>query len=531
MALLSSVDTQRSPLGVPLFIHRYIFVGSLVLLVIGMPTSTFFTSLPEIIMAANWLLEGGLIEKMKRLLKNKPALLLCSFFILHLVGLLYTSSAGMDYGMEDVRKKLPLFLLPLVFATSYSITEKEKKVILLGFMLAVTFVTIQGTYLLFTHQLNDIHEISPYVDAVRLAMMIVLSIFLMMHYVFTNKWSWLSLALIAWSLWFFIFLFIMQSLTEVIVLFVLTVIVLTYRAFVIIKHHRLALGVGLFLLATAAFIGSFSYVQHLHSKYFGTPEKLDFARMDKATIHGHYYSYDTTNHTTENGHYVYVYVCWPELQKAWETRSKIPFDSNDLPGNPVKFTLLRYMASKGLKKDSAGMSQMTDQDIHAVEMGMPNYTFSSLTSMPYRIYQVMWELEDYKHSRNPSGHSFTQRLEFWRAASHIILSHPFAGVGTGNVRIAFAKQYDDMHSRLGERYRLRSHNQWLEIGVAFGFLGMLWFFATLFYPAFKTGKIYTFAYFIFWAIIMISICTEDTLETQAGATFYAFFNAFFLFLY
>lgn len=514
-----------------MFIHRYIFTGSLVLLVIGMPTSTFLTSLPEIILAANWLLEGGLIAKMKRLWNNKPALLLCSFFLLHLIGLVYTSSAGMDYGMEDVRKKLPMLLLPLVFATSYSITEKEKKIILLCFMLAVTFVTIQGTYLLVTHQLSDIHEISPYVDAVRLAMMIVLSIFLMMHYVFSNKWSWRSLVLVAWSLWFFIFLFIMQSLTEVIVLLALSIIVLVYKAFVIIKHHKVILGVGVFLFAALAFGGSAAYLFHFHNRYFGKPEQLNFSKLDRATTAGNPYVNDTASYYTENGHYVNMYVCWPELKKAWEVRSKVPFDSNDLPGNPVKYTLIRYMASKGLRKDSAGMSQMTNQDIHAVEIGMPNCTFSSLTSMPYRIYQVMWELEDYRHGGNPSGHSFTQRLEFWKAASLIIKSHPIAGVGTGDVRIAFAKQYNDMHSRLKDQYRLRSHNQWLEIGVAFGFIGLLWFLASLFYPAFKTGKIYTFAYFIFWAILMISICTEDTLETQAGATFYAFFNAFFLFLY
>jgi hypothetical protein len=332
-------------------------------------------------------------------------------------------------------------------------------------------------------------------------------------------------------LWFLAFLFIMQSLTEVIVLFALSVIVLGYRAFVIIRHRKMLYGAIVLLLAGAALGGSLGYLYHLHNKHFAPPEKYDFAKLDKTTAQGNYYIHDTTNYSTENGNYVTLYVCWPELKKAWNERSKISFDSNDIPGNPIKLTLIRYMTSKGLRKDSAGMKQLTDQDIHAVEMGMPNYSFSSLTSMPYRIYQVFWELEDYKHGGNPSGHSFTQRLEFWRAASLIIKSHPVAGVGTGDVRIAFANEYNEMHSQLGERYRLRSHNQWLEIGVAFGITGMLWFFLTLVYPGFKTGKIYTFAYFIFWAILMISICTEDTLETQAGATFYAFFNSFLLFLY
>jgi hypothetical protein len=531
MSLLTSAESQRSPLGIPIIIHRYIFVGSLVLLVIGMPTSTVLTSIPEIIMAANWLLEGGLIGKMKRLLNNKPAFLLCSFFILHLIGLLYTSSAGMDYGIWDTRTKLPLFLLPLILSTSYSITEKEKKLILLCFMLSVTYVTLYGSYLLFTHQLNDIHEISPYVDAVRLAMMIVLSIFLMMYHVFTHKWSWLSLILIIWSLWFFTFLFIMQSLTEAIVFFVLSVMVLGYHAFSIMKKRKLLTGIIVLLLAGMALGGSVGYLYHLHKKYFSEPAKIDFAKLDVMTDNGYYYSNDTVKYGRENGNYTFLYVCWPELKKGWNERSKISFDSNDLPGNPISYTLIRYMTSKGLRKDAEGVKQLTDQDIHAIEMGMPNYSFSSLTSMPYRIYQVFWELDDYRHGGNPSGHSFTQRLEFWKAASQIIKSHHVTGVGTGGVRIAFSDQYNKMHSQLGERYRLRSHNQWLEIGVAFGITGMLWFFLTLVYPAFKTGKIYTFTYFIFWAILMISICTEDTLETQAGATFYAFFNSFLLFLY
>jgi hypothetical protein len=34
---------------------------------------------------------------------------------------------------------------------------------------------------------------------------------------------------------------------------------------------------------------------------------------------------------------------------------------------------------------------------------------------------------------------------------------------------------------------------------------------------------------VFWMIAMISFLTEDTLETQAGATFFSLFNSVFLF--
>jgi hypothetical protein len=481
-------------------------------------------------MAANWLLEGGLKDKIKRFFNNKAAIILCSFFVMHLLGLLYTSPAGMDYGLEDVRKKLPLFLLPLVFSTSYAITEKEKKVIMLCFMLSVTYVTIYGTYLLLNHKLNDIHEISPYVDAVRLAMMIVLSIFLLVRYVFTTKWSWLSAVLLLWSVWLFSFLFIMQSLTEAIVFVILATLILLYRAFTMIKRNKRIYGIIILSFAGLLIISSIGYLIHFEHKYFPKPERIVFSKLDSVTAHGTQYLNDTNRSETENGHYVNIYICWPELKTAWEERSKLPFDSNDSKDNLVKFTMIRYMSSKGLRKDMDGVKQLSDKDIRAIEDGMPNYSFSSLTSMKYRIYQVLWEMNFYKHGGNPSGHSFAQRLEFWRAATGIIKQHPLLGVGTGDVKIAFADEYNQIHSSLTERWRLRSHNQWLEIGVAFGIIGMLWFGINLFYPAFKTKRIYTYAYFVFWIILMISICTEDTLETQAGATFYAFFNAFFLFL-
>lgn len=75
---------------------------------------------------------------------------------------------------------------------------------------------------------------------------------------------------------------------------------------------------------------------------------------------------------------------------------------------------------------------------------------------------------------------------------------------------------------------MRSHNQYLSIGVAFGIVGLIWFLITLFYPMFLQGKNVDYLYVTFLLIAVISFLTEDTLETQAGVTFYAFFNSFFL---
>ncbi len=513
-----------------MLVHHYIYVGALVLLMAGMPTSTFLTSLPQFIIAGNWLLEGGLKDKMKRFFKNKAALVLCSFYVMHLLGLLYTSSAGMDYGLEDVRKKLPLLLLPFLFSTMGIITDKEKRIIMLTFMLAVTFDTFYGSYRILTHNFVDIRDVSSFVDPVREGMMLVLSFFLLVHYVFSNRFSALSVVLLVWAIWMLAYLFIMQSLTCVIIVVIISILLLVIWAFRQIKKKKIMYGIIVSALAGISFFGSLGYIIWFKNHYFPKPDAINFSKLDKTTSEGNGYLNYPEAYLTENGHYVYVYMCLPELRSSWNARSKMPFDSLDEKDNPLRATLIRYLASKGLRKDAEGVKQLSQRDISAIEKGIPNYCFNSLTSIQYRIYQVFWELREYRHGGSANGHSLTQRFEFWKAALGIIKDNLWLGVGTGNVRIAFAAQYNKMNSTLDEKSRLRSHNQYLEIGVAFGIIGVIWFIFNLLYPAFKTGKIYTYSYFIFWIILMIAMLTEDTLETQAGATFYTFFNSFFLFL-
>jgi len=276
-------------------------------------------------------------------------------------------------------------------------------------------------------------------------------------------------------------------------------------------------------------IGSAGYGIYFYHHYFPKPDAVDFSKLDKQTNNGNLYNSSWSNHT-ENGHYVDQYVCLKELKNEWNKRSKIPFDRADLKGNIVQYTLIRYMASLGLRKDSIGVWKLSQKDINAIELGMPNYYFNSLSSMNYRFYQVFWEIQDYENGSDINGHSVTMRVQYWKIALETIGKHPIIGVGTGDVRKAFDDYYQSTHTTLSKEFQLRSHEQYLEIGVGFGLIGIAWFLFSIFYPGIKTKKIFTYCYFIFWMIFMLSLFTEDTLETEAGATFYAFFNSFFLFL-
>jgi hypothetical protein len=50
----------------------------------------------------------------------------------------------------------------------------------------------------------------------------------------------------------------------------------------------------------------------------------------------------------------------------------------------------------------------------------------------------------------------------------------------------------------------------------------------MFYPGIKTRNFSNYFYVVFWIIFMISMLTEDTIETQEGVTFYVLFTALML---
>ena len=485
-------------------------------------------SVGQLALGLNWVVEGNYAAKWKKFITNKAALVLCSIFIMHLIGLIYTYD--FDYGMEDIKKKVPLLILPFMFCTTDTLNNKERNTVLGLFIGGVTFTTFHGLFRLLHHSFTDIHNIAPHVQAIRLALMIVLSVFLLAGYVFSHKWSFLSVVLLLWAAWLFVFLIIMESLTGIVVSLLLFTVLLVFYGIKSIRQKQVIRGASILMIIVGTFIGCTIYLSNFRAEYFPKPENINFSKLDKVSVKGFPYLNDSVKEMIENGHYVYTYISWNELEQGWEGKSKIPFDSLDKRGNPVRYTLARYLTSMGVRKDSSGFSKLTPHDIWAIENGIPNYNFMALSSMKFRLYQAMWEIDDYRRGGDISGHSIMQRFEFWKAAAGIIKQHPLIGVGTGNVKDAFAKQYVAMHSKLDPPFRLRSHNQYLEIGAGFGLAGLVWFFFSLVYPGMKLGKFKSYTYVIFFLIIFFSMFSEDTLETQAGVTFYALFNSFFLFL-
>jgi O-antigen ligase len=139
-----------------------------------------------------------------------------------------------------------------------------------------------------------------------------------------------------------------------------------------------------------------------------------------------------------------------------------------------------------------------------------------------RIKNLGWEYRQYFYNDYVSGQSFTQRLAYWSTGLTIFKQNWLVGVGTGDVDIAFKQQYANDKSKLEEKWRLRTHNQYITLGIAFGVSGVVLLLTVLFYPVLFHYKKPGFVFSSFLLIAAISMLSEDTLETQAGITFFVF---------
>ncbi|MBK7818787.1 MAG: hypothetical protein IPJ60_15500 [Sphingobacteriaceae bacterium] len=104
-------------------IHRTIFLFGCCALFLGVMLGTVPTSVPQFILLGNWILEGKFFAKWEKLKSNKLFWVLGAIFFIHVIGLFY--SENLQDGLKDVRTKIPLILLPLIFFTTGPITKKR----------------------------------------------------------------------------------------------------------------------------------------------------------------------------------------------------------------------------------------------------------------------------------------------------------------------------------------------------------------------------------------------------------------------
>jgi len=190
---------------------------------------------------------------------------------------------------------------------------------------------------------------------------------------------------------------------------------------------------------------------------------------------------------------------------------------------------MRYLTSRGYRKDAESINKLSDDEIRLVEKGVASIIYHEHSNIYVRLYKMIWGFKQYQYTKDPSGMSALQRLEYWKASIWILKDHWLAGVGTGDLNLSFEKQYKEMNTPLPESFRWRSHNQFLAIFIGFGIFGLAWFIFSILYPPIKLKMFNDYFYLIFFLIITLSMLTEDTIETQTGVTIYSFFTSLLLF--
>jgi prepilin signal peptidase PulO-like enzyme (type II secretory pathway) len=498
--------------------HKNIFIFGLVLLVVGMPLSRFLVSISQFILLGNWLVEKNYIKQWNSVKKSKAFWAFISIYLFYIVGLLWTCDYA--YGLKDLRIKLPMLWLPILFFTSPPIQKKDYQVIMHFFVLAcvvASFCSI-AVYFGFTHKkIHHIREISVFESHIRFSLMVVLAI-LYLFFSFLKpdllKQKIIYLLIATWLIFFLVFL---QSFTGLAILGFLAIVGIIVFLF---SKQSFLIKTSFLMLVVGGLVYTGYLINDEYKKLHTIPE-TNLKTLPVLSLNGHVYLNDTVYKFTENANYTYILICDEELKKEWNKRSTLNYDSFDNQKNILRHTIIRYLTSKGCSKDSVGVSKLTNADIKYIENGYANCLYTNPTNIRTRVHEILWEIAMRKHETN--GHSLVMRKEFWKTAICIIKQNFMLGVGTGDVERAFKNQYQKENTGLQKEWQLRSHNQYLATTVALGLVGLLLFLLYLSAP-FLSGK-KTSVFFLFFMLIeLLSFINEDTLETQAGVTFCIFFT-------
>ncbi|MDO9001710.1 MAG: O-antigen ligase family protein [Bacteroidota bacterium] len=505
-------------------IHRNLYLFGVCSLAFGIMMGAVPTSVPQFILLGNWIIEGDFKRKWHQLKSNKLFWIISSLFFIHLIGLLYTSD--LNAGIKDIRIKLPLLFLAMLFFTTKPLDKKEFKFLLICFLVG-SFVNTAWCllYNFILHTSGTVRDASRFMSHIRLGLYLNVAIACCIYFI-SNSVKYSYKIFFGVVLLYFIFVLFALGLASgiinllVLCLFALPVLLFKQKNYIKIISIIAIISFSYF---GYKFINSVFNSQHsLHLTENNIPQKFNSI--------GHVYLNDDNLTQKENGNYVFINIQPDELKSEWQRR----FPADSFCYAPVShnlqryYVLIRYMASKGLNKDSLSLSMLNDEDFINIKNDVTNYLFPQWNFMHKRIYEFVWEYDEFINERNINGHSLTMRLYFWKAAIIVIKKNSLFGVGTGDVQSALDKTYVETNSPLNEDWYKRPHNQFLTITVALGLFGLLIFLFSFLYPIIILRKYFHALFWPYCLILSLSFILEDTLETQAGLTFYAFFYVLFV---
>ena len=504
--------------------HRKLYIYFLLLLAFGVSLGKFIMSIAVISLTLNWLFEGGFKQKLKKNKELKYApIILSGAFIIQVLWLFQTQI--FSDGVNDLRIKLPLLFLPIIIGTSPSLSNLELKKVTFSFILGLLISSI----IVFCADLGFItpkkttgtfRDISLFMSHIRYSSLVAFGMVVLLFIVNKTKYKIHSIFLF---LWFLFVLYILQSITGIICLLVAVCLYISIKTY----KEGFMKNTLLILILILPIISLIIYSSTIFSEYKKIKDKNELLNLSILTPLGEKYIHDKSSLETENGHLLWINIAPKEAEKTWNERSKKAFSGKDNKNQPLKYTLYRYLTSKGLKKDREGVLALSNADIKNIEEG-------TATSVKYNLFEkrlrsVLFELNNYKNLKTSNNHSVTQRITFLQIAKQLIKENFFFGKGTGGTKEAYKKYYANEKKGLSLKNQLRAHNQFITDLINLGLFGFIFCLASLIYPIIKTKNRINLLYAPFLIIIIINFLADDMLERQAGVTIFAAINSFLLF--
>lgn len=248
-------------------IHRKVHFYISLLIAFFLPLARF-VPLFIFLLLLNWLIEGDFKNKFKTIAVSKFALLFCFFYILHLLGLFYTSN--LKSGSFDIQVKLSLCIFPVLFA-SRPLEKNQLKPLFLALLtggITSSFILLTRAIVTYLHtgENNFFYEsfsailIHPSYLAMYLNLVIAWIIIQLYYYenVFGRFSKIISIALILY------FSFILVLLSSKLGLLTLALIYLI--SFIYYSRRNHVIGIAGLLLITAIGLGIIKFVPEIKDR-------------------------------------------------------------------------------------------------------------------------------------------------------------------------------------------------------------------------------------------------------------------------
>ena len=328
---------------------------------IALPLSQGLVSVMAGIMLLTALIEDSWQNKKKRISRHKYLFFLPAIFLIYLLSSVLSFNNGEPF--YDLQKTLFYLVIPVAFIFGKSFSSFQQRFLFFVFASAILISTLVGVInwaLTPDSPGFSVHDIGL-ISHIRFSFQLILAFWFMILMIKNNQRKvkfWQNILMLTFACYLLGFLLFQQSLTGLIAFGSSLVFYIRYLIFKIKSKKRFLL-IGLLSLSI---ILPVVYIVHVIHNFYDF-EEVDKTTIDKKTSRGNPYSNDFTNPMVENGNYVYLFVNEDEMREEWNKISGIQYDSLSITGYPISASLVRYLTSKGLKKDADGIHALTENDI------------------------------------------------------------------------------------------------------------------------------------------------------------------------